>query len=788
MAETIIDVNGLQQYLDDYTLYALFVCRSRITPDYRDGLQPVTRKTVYGTLKLPGTKDGNVVKSAKIVGTVMGELHPHGDQSIYGSMKPMANPFESNKPLLRKRGSWGNKYGDDPAAMRYTEAGLSDFSQEVLVKNLSITPNCVDWMPNFDNTSEEPVVLPASLPLLLINGAFGVGVGMKVEIPAHNINEVIDATIQYIQHPELPTVLIPDHCMPCEIINGNFEEICNLGIGSYTVRGIVVDEIINGKQALVLESAPDMTYYSSIVKKINEMVTENTLVGIDDIYSDKNKLIITLKRGTDSNYIKQVLYRNTDLQKNCRVNFEVLNTDGNPIRLSYRSYIHSWLKFYKLTKLRIYYNLLQEVNTKIHEVEPYVKLAASKEFDQILNLLRKNKGTDDSEIIELLIKKLKITDIQAKYIINIRLKELSKGYFDKKIATYNAQVTKKKEIMSRITDEQAIENDIVEELLYYKQKFGNKRRCKIISREEASGIPEGSFKIIVSTNNYIKKIPAGTNITGSYKNDPIKFVIEGDNSKNVVIFNEMGKVFKLPIHKIPFSNKSSVGTDIRMLLKNCTSNIVAIIYEPLIEQYMTKLNKYFVVTLTEAGYIKKMDLDDFISANNSGLIYAKLDDGDFIKNIMIVNCMSNIVVFSGNHALQFPMESVPYLKRATRGNKSITSGNIDGMSVITNINNEAIVAITKKGYVNKIMAVALPVSDRCKRMSSIIKLSKGDYVVNVFGLTDNDSIVITTNSGNSQVIPLIKIPNSTSVSAGTRMISGRGEDVANVTYIKVPQQ
>lgn len=784
MAETIIDVNALQQYLDDYTLYALFVCRSRITPDYRDGLQPVTRKIIYGTLKTPGTRDGKIVKSARIVGNVMGELHPHGDQSIYGSMKPIANPFESNKPLLKKGGSWGNKYGDNPAAMRYTEAGLSEFTQEVLVKNLTITPNCVDWVPNFDETTEEPVVLPAALPTLLINGSFGVGVGMKVEIPAHNINEVIDAVIQYIQHPELPTVLIPDHCMPCEIIDGNFEEICNLGIGSYTVRGIVTEDIIEGKQALILESAPDMTYYNSIVNRINSMVAENVIIGIDDIYSDANKLIITLKRGTDSNYIKQVLYRNTDLQKNCRVNLEVLNTDGNPIRLSYRSYIHSWLKFYKLTKLRIYYNLLQEVNTKIHEVEPYVKLAMSKEFDTIINLLRKNKNTDDTEIIEALIKKLKITDIQAKYIINIRLKELSRGYFDKKIAIYNSQIDKKKEIMSKITDEQSIENDIVEELLYYKKKFGNKRRCKVISVSEASGIPEGSFKIIVSTNNFIKKVPSGANITGSYKNDPIKFVLEGDNSKNVVIFNDMGRVFKLPIHRIPFSSKSSVGTDIRMLLKNCTSNIAAIVYEPLIEQYLTKLNKYFLVTLTNAGYIKKMDLDDFISANNSGLIYAKVDDGDFVKNIMIVNGMANIIVFSGSHALQFPMESVPYLKRATRGNKSIANGDIDGMSVINNIENDAIVTITKKGYVNKIMAVALPISDRCKKMSSIIKLSKGDQIVDVFGLSNNDSIQIITTSGAVQTIRLSTIPSSTSVSGGRRMINGRGEEVSNVTFIK----
>lgn len=784
MPEKIIDVNGLEQYLDDYTSYALFVCRSRIMPDYRDGQQPVTRKIIYGTLEIPGTRTGNV-KSAKIVGNVMGSYHPHGDASIYGSMKPIANEFEISVPLLSKHGAWGSKYGNKPAAMRYTEAGLSQFTQEALIKDLLVNKNCVDWGPNFDESTEEPLVLPAAVPLLLINGSFGLGVGLKVEIPTHNINEVIDATIEYIRHPEKPVVLIPDHCMPCEIIEGNFEEISNLGIGSYMVRGIVEEGTVNNHPALIIKSAPNMVYYNSIEEKINDLVRENVLVGINNLYEDKNQYIIELKNGTDIEYVKQVLYRSTGLQDPCRVNFEVLNSKGNPVRLSYTSYIHSWLLFRKLTKTRIYYNMLQDVNTYIHRVEPYAKLAASKEFDNIINLLRKNKGSNDDEMIELLIKKLNISDMQAKYIINLRLKELSKGYFNKKIEEFNGYLKQKEDIKNHITNKELLEEDIIQELLEYKKKFGRPRLCKIISRAQASGIPEGNFKIIISRNNFIKKIPIGDNILPSaYKNDPVKFVIDGENSKNIILFNEIGKVFKLPIHKIQFANRSSTGIDIRTILKNCTSDIIAVFYEPVIENLMTKLSKYFIVTLSEKGYIKKMDLDDFISANTSGLTYVKLDQDDRIKNIMIVNGLSDIVVYSGNHALRFPMDSVPHLKRATRGNKTLSTDRVDGMSVIVNGSNESIIAITRKGYVNKIIAGALPTLDRGKKATSIIKLTRDDYVMDVFGLYENDSLQIITNSGNKLVIPVSEIPNSTSISGGVKIIKGRGEEVVNVSFIK----
>ena len=270
MSDKIINVNVLKQYSSDYKLYALYVCRERVAVDYRDGLTPVQRKIIYAMLCMGDKiRYPKTVKSAKIVGDVMGAYHPHGDSSIYGAMKPLSNDFEINIPLLNNyQGSWGNKFGDEAAAMRYTESGFAKFAQEYIVKDLLETKNCVDWVDNFDSTTKMPEYLPVALPMALINGSFGIAVGFKVEIPQFNLGEVVDATIRLIKDKSAPVVLVPDTCMPCEIVDTDWESISNLGIGNYSVRGIIEIGKFEGDNALFVKSAPDMTYYNSIKSQI----------------------------------------------------------------------------------------------------------------------------------------------------------------------------------------------------------------------------------------------------------------------------------------------------------------------------------------------------------------------------------------------------------------------------------------------------------------------------------------------------------------------------------------
>lgn len=938
MSERIINVNTAEQYKKDYKLYALYVCRHRVTIDLRDGLKPVVRKILYSAFTFKSkTKYPNTTKSAQIVGDVMANYHPHGDcihgstllygvdgsmckiedlyngginslmilavdpvtlksipalayairigqhtnriyhikfsngyklsctsnhpimmangewvkaedivpgmvpmtnsirlstidssptqdivitgveveelaepipmydftvdgfenmlipmgnkfvdeclpmlcihnSGIYGAMKPMSNEFEIYIPLLNKQGSWGDKFGKSPAAMRYTEAGLSQFSQEYLLKDLYDTPNCVDWLNTFNNDGKEPECLPAAVPIALIEGTFGIAVGFKVEIPKHNINEVIDATIRLIRNKDSKVTLIPDHCQPCEIVDTDFDTISNTGHGSYTVRGIIEKGEFSGEPSLFLKSAPDLIYLQGVKDNIEKLIISKKLINVTRMDNHNDELVIRFKRGTDLAYAKQLIYQYTRMETTCRVNFEVLD-NMVPMRMSYKSYILQWLEFRKFTKFRLYCNRLQMISTKIHTIEPFVKIARSNDIFDIINMI-KNKDISEEELMEILIKKYDITDLQAKFILNVRIKDLSESFFKSHLEEYNKLEVERAHYMELLTNENAIEEDIVQELTECKRKYNKKRNCRIISKGEAGGIPSGSFKMIFTQNNFIKKIPVNESIP-TFKNDAPKFIIPGDNAENLIIFNEMGKCFKLPIHKIPFSDKRSNGIDVRLLIKNCTSNINAVMYEPKLKDFINKLHKYYIVTLTRNGYIKKMDIDDFMSANASGLIYAKLDDGDYIKDVMIISESSDVVVYSTNNASRFSMEAVPYLKRATRGNKTMNT-EVDGLSIIKK-NTTDIIVVTKKGFVNRFSPVALLSSDRTSKSSKVIKLSKGDEILSVFGLSNMDTLIINAASGRV-TIPVDTIPIGSSIGGGTKMVPNKGDTIISCGF------
>lgn len=699
------------------------------------------------------------------------------NSGIYGAMKPMTNDFEIYVPLLNGQGGWGDKFGGEPAKMRYTESGLSQFAQEYLLKDLYDSPNCVDWIPTFDDSSTEPECLPAAVPMVLIEGTFGIAVGFKVEIPKHNITEVLDATIRLLKNRDASVVLIPDHCQGCDIVNTDFETISNLGIGNYTVRGVIDTGVYNNKPALFLRSAPDLIYFQSIKEKILKLITAKKIINIVAMDDIKGQLVVTLKPGTDTNYIKQLIYQYTDMERSCRINFEVLDNKV-PLRMSYKSYLLQWIEFRKFTKFRVYCNKLQTINTRIHNIEPYVKMTKSNDLDTVINLI-KSKTLPEDELMEFLIKKFDLTDLQARFILNIKLKELSAHSFNQYIVEYDKLTIQRDNLMFLLTHDNSVEEEIVTELEEAKRKYGCKRHCRVISKGEAGGIPSGSFNLIITQNNFIKKIPVNEPMP-VFRNDTAKFIIRGDNAENILIFSESGKVFKLAIHKIPFSDKRSNGIDIRLLLKNCSANINAIMYEPTLKEFIKKLHKYYLVALTRNGYIKKMDLDDFISANNSGLIYSKLDDGDYVKDVMIIHNTSDVVVYSTNTAIRISMEAIPYLKRATRGNRTMSS-TVDGLSIVKNDTTDIIV-VTKKGYVNRFSPVALLATDRVSKPSKVIKLTKDDEIVAVFGLQSIDTIVVNTTSGRLD-IPVVNISVGSSVGGGTRMVQNRGDVVMSCSFI-----
>lgn len=767
MSEKIIDVNVLNQHNLDMQRYGLYISRFRSLPEYRDGLKPVQRRILFAMFKDLHAIKNNRIKCAKIVGMTVGTYNPHGDSACYDALVSLANPFEVKVPLLNKQGNFGTIQGDSAAAMRYTEASLNDFSMDVIFGDLTESSQVVDWSYTYDNRALEPDFLPTKLPLLLINGSFGIALGFRVYIPRHNISEVIDATINLIENPAADVVLAPDPSMPCEIINADWKAISNKGRGAYKVRGIIDIEEYKGHTALVIKSLPDQVFLDAVISDIEDLVTKKKLVQIHDMLDETQgttlRYIIVLKKGADPNYVREVIYKSTSITKTYSVNFEVL--DGiNPIRLSYKAYLASFISFRATTKFRLYCNRIQMLKTKIHERELYIKVLESGEIDNIIKKIKSQKTINDNGLIEYLIKKLDMTDIQAKFIINSSLSKLSLAYLNK----YKSEAVEMQKMvdsyMRYTIDDNLIYEDIKQELLEFKRVYGTKRTSKIIKKPNEVDIPQGTFKIVITENNFIKKLQVQDPVKNRNSADP-KIIMTVDNTENILIIDEMGKVFKLPIHTIPFTDKNSPGIDIRMIVKKLTSNIVDVLYEPDLKSRAEYINKSFVVIVTKAGYIKAMNIEDFITAPPSGIIFMRLDPGDAIKSIAVTNNMNNIIVFSNNHAIRMNLESIPLLKRNTKGLRSIVSNyEIDGMSLIPKDFNGELAVITDNYKVNRISAAALSVSDRAKKGHRVIKLSKTNRIMNIIPVMGN--IVIPLANNNEFILDMNTVPFGSTASTG----------------------
>lgn len=781
MPEKIMEMASNTQFKNDYTRYGIYILYRRVLSDYRDGLKPVQRRILWAMYK--NTKAvTSKVKSAAVVGDVMKLYHPHGDASIYATMKPMANWFESNIPLIEPGGNFGTFQGDPMAAPRYTECKLSKFAIENVLDEVMDRPEAVDWSSTYNEATKEPDYLPVKVPLLLINGSFGIGLGMRAEIPTHNITEVIDATLALMDNPDAEICLIPDHCMECEIIETDFAKISRAGFGHYRIRGKVVEEEYKGKKALVIKSIPNLTFLNSITDKIEELISKKKIIQIDNCFDESTttemRYVIVLKNGSDPNYVKEVLYKNTGLEQTLRVNFETLN-GLNPLRMSYKSYLLNFIDFRKMTKFRVLSNKLQDVQTKIHERTAYIKVLESGEIDNIIQIIKGQKTIDDNALIEYLIKKIKITDLQASYIISADLKRLSPGYLKKYKEELNELERIKNDLLVHIMDDKVIENDIRQELLEIRKKYGAPRKCKIISTNEVSEIPKGEMTVAITEKNFVRKVPGNTPI-GSFRNDTLRTAIHLDNTDSIIIFDEMGKVFKLPVHKIPFTDKNSNGIDIRFIIKSLTANICTIIPESVLKSLASTghmNNKHYLVTLSNGGLIKRMDLDDFLAVPPSGILYAKLDKGDFIKDIVIAHSNFSLIVYADRKAVIMKVNDAPYLKRNTKGSRSMSNvDSVDGLCVIHN-NCTDIVVITESGRMNRINIVqGLPNIGKGKSGHNLIKLSSGDTIASVISGNESDIIHIKSANGDT-LVNFTDIPMGSSISTGTKVLATRGNKI-----------
>ena len=718
---------------------------------------------------------GRTLKCARVVGETIGKYSPHGDTSVYDAMIVLGQWWKTKMPLVYVHGNYGTLMGDGAAAMRYTESRLSNFCYDAIIGDLKESQNSVDWKDNFDRSCVEPEYFPVKVPILQINGTFGIGVGISTNLPAHNLNEVIAATRALIKDPKSEVVLIPDHCQPLEIFNTDWKQISETGFGSYKVRGIIqIGENKKGYPVISIKSLPDMTTTEQVMMKLNSLAASKQLpmvIDANDLSKDTVDIEITLKKGSDPNYVVETLYNKCGVQSTVRVNFQAVDYI-DPKRFSYKEYLMSFIDFRMTTKFRMYCNRYKATATRAHKLETFIKVIESGVIDKIIADIKKQKTIELKDLEELLIKKYNMTDIQANYILCTDFRKLTKGWLAKYKEEYAALVPEREACKKAITDDgKIILKEIDKELEEIAKKYGTPRLCKVIDAAEANMIPSGTFKVIVTEKNFIRKIPDTDRVT-VVRGDQPKFITRADNTENVLLFDNKGRVFKMPVHKIPICDKSSAGQDIRILNKNLTADVINMCYEPAIKHIYENGRKHFVVMCTRNNVIKKIEIEDLLNVNNSGLRYTTLKDSDEVVGITICPDDLDIVIYSKTKALRVPLSNIPLFKRNAAGSKAMnTDSEIEGISIIYP-DTDCIVVLTDHGKANKFPISGLPQHSRAKAGNNVIKLDAGDSIHSIYGTREVDKLRILTNDGVAEV-PVSEIKLKSGIAAGQKIVSGK---------------
>lgn len=780
----IVEKNILTSYEDDAISYDMTANFDRAIPELRDGLKISARRILNSLIF--HLKRNLLIKTNSVIGKTMEVSHPHGDTSIATAITGLTQSFTTNYPLLSGHGNWGNVQGDPPAAPRYTSLKLSKFAEDVLVKDLEISKNVTDYIDTYNGMYKEVLYLPASLPLLLINGTYGIGYGIFVHVPSHNLNEVIDATLTLIDNPSKKIILIPDQVLGADIIDTNFKSICNTGHGNYKVMAridIVKNPDGDGYNYLVVKNIPDLTSLNAIDEKIKELVEKGEKLQIEDIINKSGETNIDywikLKRGADPEYNRGLLYKYTQLQKTYPINLYIL--DGLTLkRLSYRQYLLNWINYRCETKYRLYISIIQEASTKYFEREVFVKVLESGFIDEIISKIKSANKSSDNELMEYLIHKFKITESQAIYLMNVSLKMLNKNKLNRYKEDMKRLDLKIKKYQKILESNDGITNEIKKELIELKEKYGRKRRSKLISEIKNSKISNNLYKIIISNNNYIKKININEPISHT-NNFFINIILDIRNDDDLIIFCENGTTYSLPIYSLPLVGSGDSGIDLQFISKNITSKVLFAIPSIYIEKMSKKIIKSYLNIITEFGNIKRVDVKDFLNISKSGTFYINLNENDKVVSINLINSKCDIFVYSNNVGLLLDVDNIPIQKRLSKGVCSIERGlSISGMVSISNNCSEVLI-ITRNGYINRLNISSLKKDKRGSKPVNFINLSSSDSIYKIIGFNNNNLYLnYMLDNGDIERLSIDSIKKCSTLSKGKKYIKNK-----NIIDIKI---
>ena len=805
--------NEQNVYIEDeiksaYLDYSMSVIVSRALPDVRDGLKPVHRRILFAMNEMGMSHKTPFKKSARIVGDVLGKFHPHGDSSVYGAMVRMAQDFNMRYELIDGHGNFGSIDGDEAAAMRYTEARMAKITEELLA---DIGKDTIDYRKNFDESLDEPVVLPAKLPNLLLNGANGIAVGMATNIPPHNLGEVVDGIVALIDNPEISIDELIGYIKGPDfptggIINGRqgIYDAYRTGRGRLIVAGRVeIEKAKNGKESIIVTELPYQVNKSRFIERIANLVKQKRLTGISDLRDETDRdgirIVIELKKGEESELVLNNLYKFTDLQNTFGVIMLAL-VNNAPKVLNLKQILEKYLEHrYEVITRRVKFELNKAKN-RAHILEGF-KIA----LDNIEEVIRIIRAAKDANIAKAnLIEAFSFSEIQAKAILDMRLQRLTGLERDKINEEYNELMLLIEELNAILADDSKIYGIIKEEAIKLKEDFGDDRKTEIrntraeITIEDL--IKDEEVVVTLTEKGYVKRIPidsyrsqrrggVGVNATNTIEDDVVKDMYIAKNLDTLLIFTTKGKVFSIKVYEIPETGKQARGKLIGNIIKLSEDESVSTVIK--VREFEKDKNLFFV---TRNGVVKKSELTLFGNINKNGKRAIRLNDDDEVMYIGLTSGTGEDEIFAATRngiAMRFSEKEVRSMGTAAAGVKGITLRDEDkvvGAAIINSQMDNAevrILTITEEGYGKRTKLLEYRLTSRGGKGIINAKLNeKTGKIVDVKVVNENDEIMLITSEGTLIRTSVNNISVISRTATGVRIMKVRNnEKIASVVKI-----
>lgn len=794
-----VAVNIVGEMRKSFLDYSMSVIVARALPDVRDGLKPVHRRILYTLYEEGMTPDKKYQKSANAVGAVMGHYHPHGDSAIYESMVRMAQDFTYRHTLVDGHGNFGSIDGDGAAASRYTEARLAKISMELL---RDLNKDTVDFSENYDGQRKEPVVLPSRFPNILVNGNMGIAVGMATNNPPHNLGEVIDGCVAYIDNPDITVTELmqyikgPDFPTAGVILgNSGIKRAYESGRGAITIRGMATVEETHNKHRIVITELPYQVNKKALIQRIGELVRDKVIDGISNL-SDESalegiKIVIDVKKEANANVVLNNLYKHTQLQTSYGINFLML-VDGSPRTLGLREIIEKYIDHQKHVIYRRCQFDLKRYKDRLHILDG-LKIALDN-IDRVIKIIR--ESADDDEAKAGLMSNFALSEVQSQAILDMRLKRLT-GLEKSKIEEEIAELEKLvKELEEILASEEKILEVIKTEMLEIKDKYADERRTHIDMTaidyiEDESLIPVENVVITLTNKGYIKRLPAdtyktqnrgGMGVKGMATNeeDFVEHLINATSHDYILMFTNMGKVYRIKGYEIPEYSRQSKGLPIINLLSlDKDEKITSLLKISNDDEYKC------LVFATKNGLIKRTDISEFDSIRTNGKKFITLKDNDELVSVKKTTGNDEILMASSNgRMVRFNESTVRIMGRSASGVRGINldGGILVGMEIVEP--NEYVLVITEKGYGKKTPVDEYRITNRGgKGVKTVNITEKNGSIVSFKTVDDSKDLMIITDSGIIIRLAVDKISTMSRVTQGVKLINLKEDSIVSSTSI-----